>query len=148
MDAAAICSRNCVMMSPSVCVCATTPLNERPAIRPTRRRREYIFMMLATALISHDCAAKTYCPAMRFVSEENTFQWMLRTAAFRGPGTAAVGRVNDRSFRADGPAFLCVDKLHVKQIDLDAGFLPLPRAPAVCRAKHAATAADGPTEPI
>src|SRR5690348_15349237 len=73
---------------------------------------------------------------------------MRRAAAFSGPMAAAIGRVNDRSFRADGPTFLRVNKLHVKKVLFDTRFLFDPGAAAVRRAIDAAGAANGPTNAI
>src|ERR1043165_9657971 len=56
---------------------------------------------------------------------------MRSAAAFGGPVTAAIRRVNDRSFGADGPTFLRVDELHVKEILRHTRFLFLPGAAAV-----------------
>src|SRR5690348_15218776 len=73
---------------------------------------------------------------------------MRSAAAFCGPMTAAVVRVNNRSFSADGPTFLRVDKLHVQQIRFHTRFLLLPRAAAVRRAIDDAGTADRPTKPV
>src|SRR5687767_7712021 len=100
---------------------------------------------LAFAGICYDCAAKSYGPTARFICEEDTFQWMLCFAAFAGPAHSTVCGVNDCSFGADGPTFALVDKLHVKQVGIDAGFLSLPRATTVGRFIDVTTATDRPT---
>ncbi len=58
---------------------------------------------------------------------------------------AAIYGVNDGSFRAHGPTFALVDKLHIKQIDVNRRLLTLPGAAAVHRAVNDAATADRPT---
>ena len=74
---------------------------------------------ILVAQIRHDSAAKTYGPAMISIGEENSFKRVLCATVFGGPMLAAVARVNDRALRAYGPAFDCINKLHVEKIDLD-----------------------------
>ena len=70
---------------------------------------------------------------------------MLCFAAFAGPAHSTVCGVDDCSFGANCPTFALVDKLHVKQVRIDAGFLSLPGATAVGRLIDVTTATDGPT---
>ncbi len=58
---------------------------------------------------------------------------------------AAVGRVQDSSFIADGPAFRRVKKLNVQQVSRHTGALRLPELAAVDRAINAAATAYCPT---
>jgi hypothetical protein len=60
----------------------------------------------------------------------------------------AIARVNDGSFGAYRPTFQRVDKLHIKQIDVNRRFLSLPRAAAIDCLKYVAAAADCPTVAI
>ena len=82
------------------------------------------------------------------IAEEHTLEWMWSATAFHRPMLAAVHRVNDCSFRTDGPAFTFVDKLHVKQIDVDFRLLSLPGATAVGGAIDIAAASDGSSSAI
>src|SRR6185503_10590579 len=95
--------------------------------------------------VSDNGTSKAHCPTAVLVCKKHSFERMLRAASFRGPMLAAVSRVNDRSFCAHGPAFICIDKLHIKQIDGNGRFLSLPRPAAIHCAVNTACASDGPS---
>src|ERR1041384_7268649 len=82
------------------------------------------------------------------IAEEHALELMWSATAFSCPMLAAVDGVNDCSFGADGPAFKFVDKLHVKQIDIDFRLLSLPGATTVRRSIDAAATAYGPSSAI
>ena len=102
----------------------------------------------AAAQVRDDRAAKADGPTVIAVAEEDAFERMWGAAAFSGPMLPAVSGVNNCSFGTDGPAFKCVNKLHVKQIDVDFRLLSLPGATTVHGPIDAAAAAHSPSGSI
>ncbi len=74
----------------------------------------FFLCLLWLSLVRDDGAAEADGPTTVSIGEEHALKRVFRATALRGPMLAAVNGVNDRSFGADGPAFLRINKLHVE----------------------------------
>src|SRR5687768_415312 len=92
------------------------------------------------AQISHHRAAETDSPTPVLVREEESFQLVLRATSFHRPILPSIDGVNDRSFGTNGPSFERIDKLHIKEIDINCRFLTFPGAASVDGVKDASAA--------